>query len=209
MLTLRDLTFGYDKKNVFENLNLDIPSGTVLIRGSNGSGKSTLLNLIMGIIKPQKGIITAQDNSLSYKKLSQRAKENGYLYQNSEVMLFANSVYDELAFPLKLNGVREEEIRRRVYAIMDRFKLTPYKNCFPLKLSQGLKQRLALSCLCVLEPKRLLLDEPTSRLDSASKEILVKLLINMQKEGKDLIIATHDDELQEKIQGQVIDMDRL
>lgn len=209
MIVIKDLTFSYGKNLVFDNYSLEIPSGTVFLRGSNGCGKSTLLSLIMGIIKPKTGTIHSTDGSLGHKKLSHRARDNGFLYQNPDVMLFANTVYDELAFPLQLKGLEEEEIDTRVRDVMQQFRLMPYKDCFPLKLSQGLKQRLALSCICIQEPKRLLLDEPTSRLDVRSKGALVELLKGMQEDNIDLIIATHDDELQERLQGHTIQMSRL
>ena len=134
---------------------------------------------------------------------------NGYLMQNPDSMLFANSVFEELAFPMILEGIAQDVIKDRVSRALDMFGLSGREEDYPLTLSQGQRQRLALASIFMRKPKRLILDEPTSRLDKGMRAEFYSLITSLLDNGKEVIIATHDNELMDKLIGKTIQMETL
>lgn len=205
MININNISFAYNKNMpVFTNFTQEIGGGLTYIRGTNGSGKSTLINLLMGILKPQSGDILIDGINVKNIKLHQMGRINGYLFQNPELMLFGNSVYDELAFPLRIEGISEQEIKDTIMPYLERFRISQKLNEHPLTLSYGEKQRLALATIFIREPARIILDEPTSRLDKESREELIVIMKEMLQSTKSIVIATHDEELINTLKGREI-----
>lgn len=209
MIKIDNITFSYNKKiKVFEDYSLDIGEDLTFLTGINGAGKSTLIRLIMGILKPEKGAVYMDGRDIKKMKLSQLGKHNGYLFQNPDNMLFANTVYEELSFPMLLNGEKEDVVRRKVEDALSLFGLQGREEDFPLTLSIGQRQRLALATIFMREPDRLLLDEPTSRLDYKMKGEFINLIKELLSMGKGIIIATHDEELIRNLTGEIVELRR-
>ncbi len=203
MIKLTNITFGYKKnKLVYNDYTLTIPYGLTYIVGANGRGKSTLIQLIMGILKPTKGSIKIMDEDISGKKLFQLGSLCGYLLQHYENMLFANTVYEELAFPLEFQNLDKALIDKQVTDTLIKFNLLDKKDCFPLTLSGGEKQKLALATIFMRGVEIFLLDEPTSGLDSDTKSQLVKQLEKIINSGKNVVIVTHDEDLMNELPGR-------
>ncbi|MEZ0361487.1 MAG: ABC transporter ATP-binding protein [Hydrogenobacter sp.] len=196
MIELSGVFYSYDDEEVLRDINLTIREGERLVLlGINGSGKTTLLKILNALLFPQKGTYTYCGVRVEKGKLKDREftknfrKEVVFLFQNPDVMLFNPTVYDEMAFSLRQLGFGEREIRERVLYWADRFGLLPYLDRTPFRLSGGQKQKLCLACLLVLEPKVLLLDEPTANLDPKTTGWLVDFLYDLKVTT---LVSTHN-----------------
>ncbi len=165
---------------------------SVAITGLNGSGKSTLARLMVGLLKPQKGKITLAGRPIENFSLPEIGTKLGFVLQNPSLMLFNTSVYNEVAFGLKWKGKTKVEIQKICYKYLTYFDIWELRNEMPFNLSQGEKQLVVLSSILALEPKCLILDEPTKNIDTYRKNKLKELLKSIRAKGKPLIIITHD-----------------
>ena len=214
MIKLNNISFKYENENklVFNNFNLEINDNECLIiKGDNGTGKTTLFKIINGLVYPSGDYYfndTKIDKNYLNNNINQKKfhKEIGYLFQNVDVMLFNNSVYDEIAFGPRQMNLTEEEIDNRVNDLLKLFKIEDLKDKAPYHLSGGQKKKVALASLLSLNPSVLVLDEPMATLDNKSKLDLENLLIELKKSGKTLIIATHDDSFANKIGDRIINL---
>ena len=193
-LDLQGINVSYDKKhNILEGLNLQIEKGELVsLLGPSGCGKTTTLRVVAGFIEPTAGNFILDGEDLT--KVPVHKRNFGLVFQS--YALFPHlSVFDNVAFGLKLKKVSKEEIEKRVLNILEVCDLKGFEKRFPKQLSGGQRQRVALARALVVEPKLLLLDEPLSNLDA-------KLRINMRVEIKRLqaklgittIFVTHDQE---------------
>lgn len=191
---LDEINVSYDgKKNILENLNLEVKEGELVsLLGPSGCGKTTTLRVIAGFIPPAGGKFILDGEDLT--KVPVHKRNFGLVFQS--YALFPHlSVYDNVAFGLKLRKVSKEEIDKRVKEVLEVCGLTELANRFPKQMSGGQRQRVALARALVIRPKLLLLDEPLSNLDA-------KLRVNMRVEIKRLqkklgittIFVTHDQE---------------
>ena len=191
---LQDINVSYDKKNnILEGLNLEIEKGELVsLLGPSGCGKTTTLRVVAGFIEPTHGQFILDDTDMT--KVPVHKRNFGLVFQS--YALFPHlSVFDNVAFGLKLQKVSKEEIKKRVENILEVCDLKGFEKRFPKQLSGGQRHRVALARALVVEPKLLLLDEPLSNLDA-------KLRINMRVEIKRLqrklgittIFVTHDQE---------------
>ncbi len=196
MIELIDVYYHYENHIALRGINLKIEEGErVVLLGINGSGKSTLLKILNALIFPQKGSYLYRGKRVEEKALKERdfrktfRREVVLLFQNPEVMIFNPNVYDELAFSLRQLGLEEKVIRDKVLYWAEKFGLTPYLQRPPFELSTGIKQKLCLACLLVLEPKVLLLDEPTAHLDPRTTGWFVDLLWEL---SCTTVVSTHN-----------------
>lgn len=191
---LDDINVSYDgNKNILEKLNLEVKEGELVsLLGPSGCGKTTTLRVIAGFISPAGGKFMLDGEDLT--KVPVHKRNFGLVFQS--YALFPHlSVYDNVAFGLKLRKVNKEEIDERVKEVLEVCGLTELAQRFPKQMSGGQRQRVALARALVIRPKLLLLDEPLSNLDA-------KLRINMRVEIKRLqkklgittIFVTHDQE---------------
>lgn len=193
-IEIKNISYKYNKgKTIFDNfsLNLDCEESTVLW-GSNGSGKTTLTKLIMGILKIQSGEINIMGNELKNLSLGRTGELIGYVYQYPERQIFAQSVVEELTFPLIFKGVAKEEANLRAQNLIEIFNLEKVKNSYPFFLSYGEKRRLAIASVLMNQPKYLILDEPTASLDSERIESLSMVLDNLKSEKIGMLAISHN-----------------
>jgi len=193
-IELKDLYFEYKRgKPIIENINLKINKYEITaILGPNGSGKTTLGKLMMGILKPTKGQVNISNMNSSNMTLAEISSKIGYLFQNPEKHFFCNTVEEELGFALRFNGQDVDYINRRVEELLILFQLEDKKGNCPLLLSQGEKQRLAIATILINNPEYLILDEPTTGLDSHRKSVLINILKELTKKGIGMTIISHD-----------------
>ena len=163
------------------------------LMGSNGAGKSTLLNLLGGINRPSGGCLL-----LEGKPLQEQLGEIGYLLQESDLMLLADTVEEELAW--KNKSMTPEKSA----ALLQRLHLAENGADFPLALSKGQRLRVVLGAMLAKEPKLLLLDEPTTGQDENSLTEIKKLLSAYKEKGGSVFICTHDIELASQIADRII-----
>ena len=189
MIKLENINFYYEDIKALDDLSLTINSGEkIVLLGNNGCGKSTLLKLLAGLIYPKSGEYIYKDKKITKKYLKQNSrdfrKDFAILFQNPDAMLFNPTVKDEIAFSLD-----EFEVSSSVQNIAEQFNISHLLDKSPLKLSGGEKQKVALAAIFAVEPKVLLLDEPTANLDPRSTGWLVDFL---QELNITVVISTHN-----------------
>ena len=193
-VTLNDINVSYDgKTQILKGLNLEIGEGELVsLLGPSGCGKTTTLRVIAGFIIPSSGQLFVETEEMT--KVPVHKRNFGLVFQS--YALFPHlSVYENVAFGLKLRKMEKAEMDRKIKEILEVCDLTEYAQRFPKQLSGGQRQRVALARALVIEPRLLLLDEPLSNLDA-------KLRLNMRVEIKRLqkklgittVFVTHDQE---------------
>jgi ABC-type lipoprotein export system ATPase subunit len=172
---------------------------TTAIIGKSGSGKTTLLNCIGALLRPDNGSVTCfgtQVNILSSKEVSLFQRRNmGFIFQSGNLLSYY-TVFDNIAFPLILNGISKKKRKKHVSFLLERIGLTGAENALPNELSGGEAQRVAAARAIAHSPQMLLADEPTASLDSETGKKLIALLFEMTREQKcSFVLSTHDPEL--------------
>jgi len=194
-LLVRDLHFAYDGADTLRGIDLDIaPGELVALMGRNGSGKTTLLKCIVGLLRPRQGQITLDGQSIAGGNTAETCRHVGYLPQEPDAMLFADTVMDELQVTLHNHGLQNAPPIAPI-DLLARLRLDGSAAAYPRDLSAGQRQRVALGAVTVTRPGLLLLDEPTRGLDYWLKRQLVALLREWQGEGASVVLVTHDVEL--------------
>jgi len=196
MIELKNVSYAYNEKPVLVDISCSISKGErIVLLGVNGCGKSTLLKIIGGLIFPDKGTYTFKDRVIDrsffkneeYRRSFRRSV--GVLFQSPDVMLFNPTVYDEIAFSLRQISENELLIKEKVEHWIDLLNIKKYERSFPLELSGGEKQKVALASILVIEPELLLLDEPMANLDPRSQGEIIDLLYDL---NITTIISTHN-----------------
>lgn len=193
------------------DINLEISKGEfVFIIGPTGCGKSTLMKLLYREEKPTKGnVIVGGINveKLRNRKVYKLRKKLGIIFQNFR-LLPKQTVYENVAFPLSSNGIKDSEIRPKVIKALELVGLKDKLKSFPDQLSGGEQQRVCIARAIVNEPKLLLCDEPTGNLDpDVSKEIMGVIDSINKKLGTTIIMVTHDDQIVNRMKKRVISME--
>lgn len=198
MIECDSVRFGYGKTKdaeLIHGISLSIEDGEfVALTGENGAGKSTFSKLLSGILKPSDGKICVNGIDTKKAKNSMLAKTTGFLFQNPDRQLCTYTVRDEIAFGQKaLKTGTEEEISKRTEKIIERFGFNPDEA--PFSLSRGQRQRLALASIIAVEPKVMILDEPTTGLDYKECMEIMSAVKELNKNGTTVIMVCHDMEL--------------
>ncbi|ASN07133.1 ABC transporter ATP-binding protein [Virgibacillus necropolis] len=195
------------KKNqeILRNVSFNLYNGEfVAIVGANGSGKTSLSRILAGIQKPTSGTIHVKGKPLKQWKETYLRDEIGYVFQNPEHQFIMNSVFDEIAFSLRLKGMNDNEILAKVNSLLKTCGLLKLENEHPYTLSQGQKRRLSVATMIVDNQRLLLLDEPTFGQDAHSTKELMNLLTERHKQGNTIVMITHDMEIVHHYANRVI-----
>jgi energy-coupling factor transporter ATPase len=189
-----DVRFSYqDGTEVLRGIDLTLRRGEfIAMIGPNGSGKTTLLSCLIGLIKPDKGRIMIDGQEIRNLGVAELAREVGYLFQNPDYQLFADTVREEVAFGLRIRSMPVEEIDKKVASALDMMELTEYRDRHPHSLSRGERQRLAVASILSLEPDILVLDEPTTGQDRGHLSKFLHRMKKLNHAGKTIILITHD-----------------
>jgi len=191
-----------DKTLGVKNFSLDIQEfERLVLLGSNGSGKSTLLKIFAGLVKPTSGNIKIFEKRVNRDNYPYFRKNIGFLFQNSDDFLFNPTVEDELLYtPLQL-GFSTEEAKNLILENSNYFGIKKLYEKPPFRLSGGEKKRVALACVLQLNPRLLILDEPTSNIDGKTRKKIIDFL--KEYEGT-MIISTHEIDFVKKISNKVV-----
>ena len=176
------------------DLNLTVCPGELLgIVGQNGAGKTTLTKLLTGLLKPQAGTVRVAGLDTAAVRTSQIARFVATLFQNPDRQICRDTVLEEVAFGLDLQGVEPDEVRARAREAAQRFGL-PLDEA-PFALSRGQRQMVALASVIVMEPKVIVLDEPTNGLDYRECMTVMDTVRDMAERGSAVIMVCHDMEV--------------
>lgn len=185
------------EKKAIDNININMEDGEfVALIGHTGSGKSTLIQHINGLLKPKSGKIIVDDINIADKgvKLSSIRKKVGLVFQYPEYQLFEETIEKDIAFgPINL-GLNQEEVLSRVKRAMNIVGLNyeMYKDKSPFELSGGQKRRVAIAGVVAMEPKILILDEPTAGLDPKARDDIYSKIQALRKEyNMTIILVSH------------------
>jgi energy-coupling factor transport system ATP-binding protein len=188
------VSFAYDgRTDVLRDVSLTVAPGEfTAIIGNNGSGKSTLMKLILGLLKPRAGRVLVDGVDTRTAKVSALAQRVGFIFQNPNDQLFADSVAAEIAFGLRNLGLPPAEVRERVEATLAQFGLTAVRDVFPRFLSRGDKQKVCIAAIVAMRPRILLLDEPTTGQDHRDARQILDLAATLNRSGICVLLVTHD-----------------
>ena len=194
ILKAGEIVAGYGNEQVLHGLNLELYPGEVLVlMGANGAGKSTLLRCLAGLNRPRQGSIKLAGKNTAGLEVADICLQVGYLPQDPNALLFADTVQDELLITLRNHQLSSQDYPPK--PLLERLGLASLAQAYPRDLSSGERQRVALGAVMIPRPPVLLLDEPTRGLDYSAKESLVDLLNRWKSEGTAIILVTHDVEL--------------
>ncbi|MBO6247132.1 MAG: energy-coupling factor transporter ATPase [Anaerovibrio sp.] len=202
-IELKNISYTYMPKTPFEHLALDdisitIPEGKITaIAGHTGSGKSTLIQHFNGLLKPNKGTILVDGVDIGKKNTEAKAarRKVGIVFQYPEYQLFEETIAKDIAFGPRNIGCSEDETQERVKQAMDFVNLDydNYAHRSPFQLSGGQKRRAAIAGILALQPKYLVLDEPTAGLDPKGRESLMEKFRRLHKEkGTTIVLISHN-----------------
>lgn len=193
-VSLKNIDVSYDKKKtILKNLSLDMEKGELVsLLGPSGCGKTTTLRVVAGFVENQAGTFTLDGDDLT--KVPVHKRNFGMVFQS--YALFPHlSVYDNVAFGLKIKKTNKAELDKRVKDMLEVCGLTELADRFPKQMSGGQRQRVALARALVIEPKLLLLDEPLSNLDAKLRIQMRMEIKRLQKQlGITTLFVTHDQE---------------
>ena len=206
-IQVKNIFYTYQKKATNATLALDDVSFTindndfVAIVGETGSGKSTLAQTFNALLVPDQGEVVIGDYVVNYKNRKSRKLRGirqriGLVFQFPEYQLFEETVEKDVAFGVKNFGVKNEEALERAHAALKQVGLDEsYYQRAPFDLSGGEKRKVAIAGILAINPDILIFDEPTVGLDPQSSKELMSLICDFHKQGKTIIIITHDMDL--------------
>jgi energy-coupling factor transport system ATP-binding protein len=194
MIEVEDVHFTYPNRvEALKGVSLVIKNGEfVAIMGQNGAGKTTVVKHFNGLLKPSKGIVRVDGVETTKTSVAALARNTGFVFQNPDHQLFSETVEEEIAFALKNFGFEEEVIEKRISWALNLLGLAQYRKTSPFLLSGGERKRVALASVLAWNPQTLILDEPTIGQDYQQKEKLRQFIVQMQSQGKTVVIVTHD-----------------
>jgi len=202
-----EVSFGEVKAVSGVDLRL-YPGEIAVLMGPNGAGKSTLLRAMVGLTTFQKGNIRVDGRDIAGRAVADICQQVGYLPQDPNALLFADTVMEELLITLRNHHLDASQSNPLPKRLLDLLGLADKMDCYPRDLSTGERQRVALGAILVTRPGALLLDEPTRGLDYEAKQALLKLLHGWRDEGMAILLVTHDVELVAQAADRVILMEK-
>ncbi len=201
MIEAKAVNFAYRRGiPVLQDISCRIEDGeAAALLGRNGSGKTTLSRLFMALNHPRSGQVLVDGVDIVDYEPADLADKVGYVFQNPDLQLLGDTVYDEVAYGLQNRKMPKETLDRQVRDAVEAMGLTPYLDQYPRGLSFGQKRRLGVAVALALQPRTLILDEITNGQDEQEKQHMMTYLARLQKEKHmTLILITHDMEIARK-----------
>jgi cell division transport system ATP-binding protein len=211
MLTIDNLEFNYPNQMLFKNLDFSVKKGEfVYLIGKSGSGKTTLLQMIYMNLFPTDGFVELcgyNSAVIKPKELPLLRKKVGIIFQDFK-LLKDRTVYENLAFILKVTGTPSKLIKRKIFSVLNDVGLNHKQKNMPDQLSGGEKQRVAIARAIINQPDLVLADEPTGNLDPETANEILKLLKKINSRGTSVICATHNYKLVEQNSARIIKLEK-
>lgn len=194
VIKIENLTFSYERENILENLSLEIDKGEIIsILGPNGAGKSTLAKLMCGFLRPDSGkiILAGKDSKdLSIKEIADKV---GFILQNPNAMISKTMIFDEVAFGLRVRGVDEDVIEKKVHDALEICGLYSFRKWPISALSYGQRRRVTIASILVLDPEVIIMDEPTAGQDFHHYTKMMEFIRKINKEyDLTILMISHD-----------------
>lgn len=210
MIELKQVSKKYENGAIgLDGISLFIEKGEfVFLTGTSGSGKSTLLRLLMKEISPTEGqiIINGKDvTHLKRRQVTRLRRDLGVVFQDFR-LLSDRTVYENIAFAMKVLGKSNQEIRRKVPLVLKLVDLLKKAKCYPHELSGGEQQRVAIARAIINESPILIADEPTGNLDPTTSLEIMRCLEKINQRGVTVLMATHDKEIVNTFQKRVVEI---
>ena len=203
------ITLSFKNKIVLKNISIDIPKGEfVFFIGFSGSGKTTLIRCLIGDMKPERGDIVLDGWGYLYKNFNEKVlleyrRSIGVIFQDYKLME-SKTVYENVAFAMEVSWYKDSQIAKRVPAILEQVGLLLKKNTRVQELSGGEKQRVSIARALVHDPQIIIGDEPTGNLDPVTAAEIMEIFKDLHRDGKTIIIATHDKNIVNHLRKRVI-----
>jgi len=194
LIEVKDIYFTYPNDvEALKGVSLTIQDGEfVAIMGQNGAGKTTLVKHFNGLLKPTKGEVLVDGTNTKDTSVARLARNVGFVFQNADNQLFCETVEEEVAFALRNFGFKEVTLKKRVTWALNLLGLIEYRKTSPFMLSGGERKRVALASVLAWNPKVVVMDEPTIGQDYEQKEKLRQFIVQLNSQGKTVVVVTHD-----------------
>ena len=203
------LTLSFKNKIVLRDIDLEIKKGEfVFFIGYSWSGKTTLIRSLIGDFKPERGDIVLDSGGFLYKNLTEKLlldyrKSIGVIFQDYKLME-SKTVYENVAFAMEVCGYKDKHIQKKVPQVLEQVGILIKKDTSVMELSGGEKQRVSIARALVHEPSIIIGDEPTGNLDPVTAWEIMEIFADLNKDGKTVIIATHDKNIVNQMKRRVI-----
>lgn len=212
MLVLNNIHMRYPSGTVaLQDVNLKINKGEfVFLVGSSGAGKSTFIKLITKEIDPTSGTLFKSGTNITHmhkRRVPYFRRSLGIIFQDYR-LLPNETVYENIAFAMRIIGKRNREIKRNVPLLLNLVGLSERAKHFPMELSGGEQQRVAIARAVANSPDLLICDEPTGNLDPETSWELIDLLMKLNRYGATIIMATHQRDIVDVLKKRVIELDK-
>ena len=181
------------REPALRGVDVEIGAGQfVALVGQNGSGKTTLAKHFNGLLRPGRGRILVDGQEIAERQTADLASTIGYCYQNPDHQIFATTVAEEIEFGPRNLGVSAEEVVARTGRLLDLVNLRDEAERYPFSLGRGQRQKLAVASVLAMEPRILIVDEPTTGLDWQGGAAMMRLMRELHASGRTIVIITHD-----------------
>jgi energy-coupling factor transport system ATP-binding protein len=205
VVRVEDLHVGYNVVPVLQGVSLEIHGGEfVAVMGDNGSGKTTFLQSLLGLLKPTQGRVEVLGRDTRHTSVSRLARQVGFVFQNPDHQLFAESVWQEATFAPCNFGVLDEAVQVQVEALLARCGLGDRQHDHPYRLSYGEKRRLNLVSVLAYAPRLILVDEMLIGQDAENATFLLELLRERVEQGDAVIMVNHDPDVTRRYASRLI-----
>ena len=194
IIEVKDVWFKYSEEvTALRGVSLEVAEGErIALIGQNGSGKTTLAKHLNGLLKPTKGDVIVKGMNTKETPTHILTSIVGYVFQNPAHQIFTKSVYEEVAYGPKNQGLSKEEVDERAKMALELVGLSGYEAVHPYDLNYGQMKLLTIASIIAMQPDVYVLDEPTSGQDHRGRRKLMKLIDRLNREGKTIIVITHD-----------------
>lgn len=208
-MKIDNITLSFGNKVVLENIQLEIkPQEFVFFIGYSGSGKTSLIRSLIGDFKPMKWDIILDNNMALYRGMTEKTlldyrRNIGVIFQDYK-LLESKKVYENVAFAMEVCGYKDSIIKKKVPEALEKVGLLIKKDKFVYELSGWEKQRIAIARALVHDPEIILWDEPTWNLDPETAKEIMDIFVDLNLDGKTIIMATHDKNIVDSLWKRVI-----
>jgi energy-coupling factor transport system ATP-binding protein len=205
-IRIEGLCYSYDfRNNALEDINLSVADNEcVALIGQNGGGKTTLLKNITGLLRPAQGEIYIRGKNARQMSVPAISAEIGFVMQNPDRQLFADTVYDEAAYAPRNAGLAEQELRPLVEAALEVVGLAGEEETFPFALGRGDRAKAVIAAVLAMGSRILILDEPAAGQDYRNSRLIMDLIHGLREKGYTIMFVTHNMSLVAEYAGRVI-----